>query len=223
MSLRRGHAFPVEPVCIAHNQQSPHVTIVQDLHRKLERIHAKPVVLWDTANQRGWLTNGTSALLHLTLASVEKGDNPFASTYDLRKADITQRETNTENAAAYILLDERNLRLQIRSHLGQPVYLQDRVEDILYLLDLMMDQQTVALEKNNSSSSLGMLEGWDFRDVVNAAPDILHPRTFMLDKDCSGWLQLLKDTYAVTLFGEDFGEYTSLSTRIYVKNGPPYL
>ena len=156
-SLRRGHTFPAELICIVHNQQSPALTVVQDLHRKLERIHAKPVVLWDTTNQRDWLTNGTSALLYLTLVSVEKGDNPFTSTYDLRKTDITQHERNTANAAARILLDEQNLKLQIRSHFGQPVYLQDRVEDILYLLDLMMDQQTRAVEKNNFS--LSVLEG----------------------------------------------------------------
>ena len=51
--------------------------------------------------------------------------------------------------------------------------------------------------------------------MVNAAPDILHPRVFQLDKDCSGWLQLLKDTYAVTIFGEDFGElYSPLNSDL---------
>ena len=170
------------------------------------RLHARPVVLWDVENQRGWLTNGSSALLHLVLTSVEPGDddNPFTARYCLRKTDIRQRVVNTEMAAAWILLDEHNLKLPVLEHDSQSTYLQERIEDICLILELIIEHQIATLANNTSTANV--LEGWDFIDVANISRDPLCPRFIVPEKDCSGWMTLLKDTNAITLFGNNFGE-----------------
>ena len=210
-TLHRGHRIPVGTICIADKKHSPSSTALQDYAARLERVNARPVVLWDLDNKRGWLVNGASALLHLIFASVEKDEGPFASAYCFRKSDIIQVETNTEDAAAYTLMNEQNLKLQVRTHLGKSTSLQDRAEDILFLLELIMEEQIIALQE--SKSPISTLEGWEFVDIASSAPDILYSTAFTPDKDSSGWLRMLEDSTAITLFGNNFGEiFSSLDT-----------
>ena len=201
--LRRGQTYALENVCIADSKDRPRRTSTQSLQERLKRLHMRPVVLWDDDDKRGWLTNGTSALLHLTLASVENTGGPFDS-YCLRKDEIKQKEKSTVNTAALILLDERNWKLPIQWDGKKPVYFRDRVEDLYFLLDFAIEHQITSLSNRRISS--GILEGWDFMDMAGMAIDPLNPRAFPLTKDCCGWMSFLEDSKAITLFGRSFGD-----------------
>lgn len=89
---------------------------------------------------RGWLTNGTSALLHLAFASIDKDANSvFSSAFCFQRSDIIRPNQYAEDSAARTLLDERNLDLVILRHGDELVRFGDRVKDILYILRSMIE------------------------------------------------------------------------------------
>ena len=203
-SLRRGQRHPTETICIADSKDNPRCTAKKSFHERLKRMHIRPIVLWDADGQRGWLTNGTSALLHLVLMSVENDGSPFNSAYCLRKAEIKQQKPHVESAAAHILLDARNWKLPILDDGEHTFVFRDRIEDLYFLLDLAIEYQIMATANSKVISSI--LEGWNFMDMADMAHDPIKPKVYSLDKDCCGWMNFLQDTNAVTLFGNDFGE-----------------
>ena len=211
-SLRRGVRYQVEDVLIPDSKERPRRSYSQSFIEKLKWIHQRNVVLWDAGDRRGWLINGTSALLHAVLASLECDQNdPFASASRFRKEQLRRPEEHNENSAARILGDEFNLGLNISTHGEETASLKDRIEDIYFLMQLMIEYQILASEKINSL--LGYLEGWEFMDLANSAQDPLYPRVFLPDKDCIGWMNLLKETCAITLFGRDFGDIIEPANR----------
>jgi hypothetical protein len=74
-------------------------------------------MLWDESEKRGWLVNGTSALLHLTRASLEADGNPndkFKSVFLFDSKSIKEAETGcTSTSAVKVLLNRENMRLAI--------------------------------------------------------------------------------------------------------------
>ncbi|KAL9087250.1 MAG: hypothetical protein Q9165_006744 [Trypethelium subeluteriae] len=86
-----------------------------ELIPKLQWLHAKYMVLWDEADERGWLVNGTSALLHLLRASLEYNKNDsFQSAFLYHSEDWEEAPvTHATDSAVRVLLNRSNLELKI--------------------------------------------------------------------------------------------------------------
>lgn len=79
---------------------------------KLMWIETQHVVLWGEGDHRGWLVNGTSALLHLTRASLQHySTGDFRKALGFRPGDMTtvaDEEAHRPEAASEILADDHN-------------------------------------------------------------------------------------------------------------------
>lgn len=200
-----------------------------DYERKLRSISGKFVVFWDEMDKRGWLVNGTSALLHLARSYLlheptKDSRDPLVleepSEDRLYKSDTAfQILTNESNREMEIHMNEVRKERKVTRKKGQPdevvdertytFYLfQDLVWDLHNLLEKMMDYQRGRDVQNGLRLKCSIrqhIDGWHFNDVVNASGDIF-PRVTTLDAMGDGWLDLMSKVGAVTLFGEGFGE-----------------
>jgi hypothetical protein len=81
---------------------------------KLQLLDSKYVVLWDDASKRGWLVNGSSALLHLIRAKLSftlRGN--FSSQLIFNPTKMVDNETGKPNSAIEVLLDQQNRLLDV--------------------------------------------------------------------------------------------------------------
>ncbi|KAI9677140.1 MAG: hypothetical protein M1822_008249 [Bathelium mastoideum] len=198
---------------------------------KLEWIHEKFFVFWDERAKRGWLVNGSSALLHLLRAALKRKENgPFRSLLLYKAGSISEAaERRTTESAIRVLTNEDNLRLKIyrdktefdqktvRKGAGEPeliseekesfFYMQDLVEDIYNVLEKMITHQADVASKNGLSLKCRLrkhIDGWSFNDIIENRD--CKPGVVTLQSMGKGWVDLLDDLGAITLYGEDFGE-----------------
>jgi hypothetical protein len=181
----------------------------------LRDIHQRYVVLWDETERRGWLINGTTALLHLLRASLEsRKTDQLNFIFEFRSDDIQEARlpytarsplevlTNSSNRALKVYKQGSNTDDQADTLLGYQI-------DALYdTLEKLMDHQELFVEKHRQRpghEAFAYLEGWDFKDVaVNAR--VLSPRTATFDTPGKSWPALVQSVGAVTLFGRGFGD-----------------
>ncbi|KAJ5639366.1 purine and uridine phosphorylase [Penicillium longicatenatum] len=189
-----------------------------DYMEKLSWINKQYVLMWDVGGKRGWLVNGSCALLHLLLASIDfNRTDPLSSAFRLDKTSIKgPKKPFTSRSATEVLLNPDNLSLEIYhaqdGEPGQraipPVRIRHRVNLLYSMLEKMMDHQEEIL--GGSSEALrdmprGRLEGWDFKDLATHE-DPLYPRVCKLASKGKGWVDLSRAVRAITLFGNGFGE-----------------
>ena len=107
---------------------------------KLHWIHKKYVIFWDEEDKRGWLVNGTSALLHLLRASLRLNTvDDFSFALMCKPEDLKEASTpHTTKSAIRVLMDEENK--------GLPIYV-DKVDTY--------DEETTKIDGN---STLGIPE-----------------------------------------------------------------
>ncbi|OAP62831.1 hypothetical protein AYL99_02058 [Fonsecaea erecta] len=197
---------------------------------KLSWISKKYVVLWDVDYQRGWLINGSSALLHLLRASLEfNKTDELESAFVFRSEDLIEASRPyTASSAMAVLLNPVNLKLDIYrgreeqtsdhtrttespdvlNNSGGHVRLQDRVERLYNLLEKIIDHQVNMAGRNGENLRAAprkYLEGWDFKDLATNE-DPLYPRVCKLRSMGKGWVDFTRAIHAVTLFGSGFGE-----------------
>jgi nucleoside phosphorylase len=180
--------------------------------RKLKWISRRLVILWDVDTKRGWLLNGTTALLHLVRASLEHDSkDKFSSQFLFQAHDMEeapQRAACGSNSAIDVLLSDLNRKLRIYPEKDGYIYFEDRVEHLHGLLAQMIDHQDHALrsyDPRSANLSRASLEGWDFRDLVSDM-DPVHPRTITLGTLGMAWIELARSLNAITLVGRGFGE-----------------
>ncbi|KAL4940359.1 hypothetical protein BDV06DRAFT_22677 [Aspergillus oleicola] len=183
--------------------------------RKLKWISKKFVVLWDEDSKRGWLINGTSALLHLVRASLEHDSkDKFSSEFLFQIDDLQEAPLHAaykSDSAIGVLLNRANRSLKIYAEKDGNVLFEDRVEHYFRLLEQAMDHQvnvsgSYANAQNRSANvSRAYLEGWDFHDLVTDL-DPVYPRVADLSKFGMGWIEFARSLHAVTLVGREFGE-----------------
>lgn len=96
---------------------------------KLKWISKKFVVLWDEEDKRGWLINGTSALLHLLRASLEHDSIDKFNSEFLFKPEQMQEpsEPHEPDSAIEVLLNPINKKLKIYPEREDFLRLEDRV------------------------------------------------------------------------------------------------
>lgn len=186
---------------------------------KLRWIHAKYVILWDEKDKRGWLVNGTGALLHLLQASlVYESDSPFNSVFlspseKWKEASVTHKS----DSALRILLDQSNMKLRMfpekpeswdeQSDKQRFYCVGDRVEELYDTLEKIIEHQAGANGKDGIDMDLNprrRLEGWEFLDIAKSR-DPFHPRVETFPTIGFGWVNLAHEINAVTLFGREFG------------------
>ena len=195
----------------------PHVA--RDPYKaRLFWISRKYVVLWDVECKRGWLVNGTSALLHLLRASLE-----FNKTDDLKFHFLFKPERFNEATSPYtitsameVLMNPANLNLELYAESGQDestptkghFRLRDRVDLLHSILEKIIDYQIEIAGRNGEgfkSIARRDLEGWDFKDIATNE-DPIYPRAVKLKAAGKGWVDFTRAIQAITLFGRGFGD-----------------
>ncbi|KAG5654894.1 hypothetical protein KAF25_005851 [Fusarium avenaceum] len=177
---------------------------------QLKWISTKFVLFWDEQDKRGWLINGTSALLHVVRASlVYDSTDKFRSAFLFKSGDLRESpKPFTPDSAIDMLIDSKNLRLNLYPEKDGHIVFKDRVDQFYNLLEKMLDHQT-DITRHNGGSLMGkprkFLEGWDFKDLATSR-DPLHPRVASIHAAGKGWVDLMRALHAVTLIGRDFGE-----------------
>jgi nucleoside phosphorylase len=181
--------------------------------RRLKWISTKFVLLWDTLDERGWLVNGTSALLHVVRASLfHASKDPFRSAFLFRNTDMEEAETPfTANSAVEVLISKhnRNLRLyEDDDEEGGHILLKTQIDHFYSLLEKLIDHQADVSSDDNRQlpdRPRRYLEGWDFEDLVTDC-DPLRPRVATIQPIGKGWVDFVRDIHAVVLLGRGFGD-----------------
>jgi nucleoside phosphorylase len=178
--------------------------------RKLRWIAQKFVVLWDEGGKRGWLVNGTSALLHLVRAAMKQASEDHFKSYLLFDPGQLQesRRSHEPTAAVDVLMDPSNRALKVYQEKDDYIRFENQVEHFYDLLEKIIDHQYDAVQKrglNYSNIPRAYLEGWDFHELAVEA-DPVHPRVAILESIGKSWVDFTRSIYAVTLFGHGFGE-----------------
>ncbi|KAL7918478.1 hypothetical protein ACQKWADRAFT_316483 [Trichoderma austrokoningii] len=198
---------------------------------KLEWIHKKFVVLWDERYKRGWLVNGTTALLHLSRAALRrKQESPFRSLLLFKHGSLEEAaERFTAESAVHVLTNEHNMKLKIYRDKSQHservlwkgtdkesvVYeekenfyrFQDLIDDLYNVLEKMVEYQNHITNKDGVSLKCRIrkhLDGWEFDDIIENQD--CRPSVATLEAMGYGWVNLVAEIGAVTLLGKDFGE-----------------
>ncbi|KAF4442817.1 hypothetical protein F53441_11645 [Fusarium austroafricanum] len=177
---------------------------------QLKWISSKFVLLWDEQDKRGWLINGTSALLHVVRASLAyDSTDKFKSAFLFKSADLEESQKPfTPDSAIDMLINSKNLGLNLYPEKDGYIVLKHRIDQFYNLMEKMLDHQTGITRRSNESMMAKprrYLEGWDFKDLATSR-DPLHPRVATLESAGKGWVELTRALHAVTLVGSGFGE-----------------
>ncbi|RYO94041.1 hypothetical protein DL766_004096 [Monosporascus sp. MC13-8B] len=174
---------------------------------RLKWISTKFVLLWDEGDKRGWLINGTSALLHLVRASLgHDATDKFKSAFLFKNDDIQESsEPFKAESAVEVILDPRNTGLKIYPEKHGYILLEDRIEHFYNILEKLIDHQSDVAGANMSDKPRRYLEGWDFRDLATQR-DSFYPRVATLQTRGKSWADFTRAIQAITLVGRGFGE-----------------
>lgn len=142
MSLSGGKFVTAGVSCAISTKDRPAHLTVDGYIPKLRSIDQKLVVLWDEADKRGYLVNGTSALLHLVrIALHHHSKDKFAKAFRWKPSMM-----NESASVIDVLIDEENRSLVINT-----------------------DKPTVSAETDVQGGSLTTKVKWDaytFQDLV---------------------------------------------------------
>ncbi|CAH0047215.1 unnamed protein product [Clonostachys solani] len=188
------------PVHVARNGYIP----------KLQWLSTKLVLLWDEQDKRGWLINGTSALLYLVRSSLEHNSrDKFRSAFIFKKEDLKESPNPyTADSANDVLINEENCALKLYKENNHFLLLQGRIEHYFNILEKLIDHQSDISEDsevNMQDRTRGDLEGWDFKDLATNR-DPLYPRVSHLEASGKAWVDFARSAQVITLFGKGFGE-----------------
>ena len=177
---------------------------------RLKWISSKFVLLWDEGDKRGWLINGTSALLHIVRASLAHDSNDkFQSAFLFKSEDL--QESNrpfTADSAIDVLINSKNLGLRLYPEKDGYLVLESRIDHFYNVLEKLIDHQTDIggdCGVNLSEKPRRHLEGWDFEDLATNR-DPLYPRMAILGPPAKGWVDFTRAIHTVTLVGRFFGD-----------------
>lgn len=179
---------------------------------QLKWLDGKFVLLWDELDKRGWLINGTSALLHVVRASLaHDSSDKFSSMFLFKGEDLQEASIPFTTASAVkVLANPRNLNMKLYSEDSGDVILKSRINHFYRALEKLIDhQRDICMRRSNGlrHKTRKHLEGWDFDDLARSpSQDTLHPRVATLQASGKGWVDFTRSIHAVTLLGRGFGE-----------------
>lgn len=151
---------------------------------RLQWIATKHVLLWDESEKRGWLVNGTSALLHIVRASLAYNNkDKFNFAFIFRESSFQESATPfTADSAIDMLINPKNLALKLYREKDGYLLLESRIEYFYNILEKLIDHQAdIAGERgvNMADKPRRYLEGWEFNDLAMSR-DPLYPRVASL-------------------------------------------
>lgn len=203
---------------------------------QIRQVLTKYVVFYDINEHRAWLVDGATALLHIVRASLVADEkNGFRLLHknhdilvegDFSNTSVVRTLTNEQNMhmTLYEQPGEEDSKTETKHIQGgsdpaktevtvtyKATYYRfsDRVNLVYSVLDDIFNHQS-DMSSNGvglkvSASPLQQLEGFDFKDISNGVKT-LHPKTLSLGWKGLGWVDLLRDLHAITLFGRGFGD-----------------
>lgn len=177
---------------------------------RLQWIATKYVLLWDESEKRGWLVNGTSALLHIVRASLAYSNtDKFNFAFIFRKSGFQESaKPFTADSAIDMLINPKNLALKLYREKDGFLLLESRIEYFYNILEKLIDHQAdIAGERgvNMADKPRRFLEGWEFNDLAMSR-DPLYPRVASIEPRGKSWIDFTRAIHAVTLFGRGFGD-----------------
>ncbi|OJD31221.1 pfs domain protein [Diplodia corticola] len=198
---------------------------------QVEHISHNFVLLCDAGDERAWLADGASALLHLVRTSLFRDrTGRRSSEFLFNLGDMKDAEhISPARYAISVLTDRHNKALKLfpdgeketheweatdygmisRVTKKEPTYtlFQDRVECQMHILEQILEHQTGASVpgKRLRLTLRKYLGGYDFMDVATSL-NPLCPRVKPIDDAGKGWMDFVKSIQAVTLFARGFGE-----------------
>lgn len=198
----------------------------------LQWISTKYVVLWDEEEKKGWLINGTSALLHLVRTSLKHySEDDFSSAFLFDASKMEDQMDHKPNSAVRVLISDQNRDLEIylgsRERFDQEESTQtdgsggdikstrkrgyflfeDLVKQHLNNLEQIIDYQRRSATQDGVKVKMRVrkhLEGWDFAEL--ATDHDPYARVATLQAMGYGWVDFVRSIGAVVLFGRGFGE-----------------
>lgn len=174
--------------------------------RKLKWISKKYVLLWDEADKRGWLVNGTSALLHLVCATLKQDKRDGfqgVSLFEMSKVQWAKQPYQPRSALE-VLLNQSNLQLRVYPEKDGYTRLQDHIESHFDTLEKIIDHQHAIMQEFPSLEiSRASLEGWDFNDLISER-DPIYPRVSVMNSHGKSWIDFTRSIHVVTLLGRGF-------------------
>jgi hypothetical protein len=202
---------------------------------QLRWMATKYVVLWDDVAHRGWLVNGTSALLHLVRASLEHYlTDDFSSLCLFDTSKLEESAHRKPNSAIEVLTNAQNMGLEIfpgktdrfdqevlnetgpstdperskKQKKGDGYFLfEDLVEQTYRKLELIMAYQTYKAGENGKNLKVRVRKHLEGWDFADLAMDYdPHPRVATLQAFGYGWVDFVRSIDAISLFGCGFGD-----------------
>lgn len=181
----------------------------------LDWVSDQPVVFHDVGDRRAWLVDGPSALLHLVRASIERDRDREAYGSYWEFDGSLQGDSPLK-----ILSDRENLDTALYhdpDETAVPYTFRDRVREVVHNLELLVDYQVLSTKKDGywisktGAASLKHAVGWDFWDVAKP-PHVVSNRTHCLRVWGRGWVDYIRHTGAMVIFGSGFGELIRAET-----------
>jgi len=203
--------------------------------QKLRWIRQRYFTLWDVKDNRGWLVDGASTLLHLLRASLHQSSNDdFSSEFLFDESKFCEaKQPFRAGAALEVLLNRTNRALDLYREeektevVERPLpgggtefvphirvrttTIQDRIEELYETLEKLVDHKhRVEASYKGVDAKIRLrdhLEGWDFVDLAGDR-DPFHLKVTTLPSCAASmtWVDYTRAIPSVTLFGEGFGE-----------------
>lgn len=218
-SVFRGMVIKGGPSFHVGSKDKPIKLIRDGFVPRLRWLSNKLVLLWDEEDKRGWLVNGTTALLHLVRASLahERNDG-FESELLFKPENLRESANPFRNTSAVDVLQNRhNRQITLYAEDDHSVLLKTRINHFLDIMEKLIDHQADISRHNEgdlSRSPKGLLECWDFEDLAKSpATDEIHPRVARLETAGKGWVDFIRATDSVTLAGCGFGDLIRPASR----------
>ena len=169
------------------------------------------VVLWDEEDKRGWLVNGTSALLHVLRASLEYEREKLIEigipTQQLKLNEA--KEPYKPRSAICVLLDDDNQKIRTSHDPSDRTELKSVIKALYNIFEQIIEHQIRVYGPIGSILTQVQprqyLEGWDFKKLATDQVQIV-PCVAELNAAGRSWVDLTRDIRAVTIFGRGFGE-----------------
>jgi hypothetical protein len=190
-----------------------------DYPTRLRWVAAQPIVFYDVSDQRAWLVDGASALLHLVRVSLHLDETDRRSSYEWVFAKLKEIGSNSAESSATLetLKDWDNLDLPIyvknvSSRSGRRVReyatFGDRVNQILHWLEVLVDRE-IHLTSGGGIRIAQTLDrrkaisGFDTHDILRTlGPFGSRVKRFDSGADA---IELVSSMGALTIFGSGFG------------------
>lgn len=215
--------------------KSPMIMRSPSYFESLNSLSSSYVVLYDTSDQRAWLSNGVHTLLHLVRASLREDQKGLFGDECLLNHSLLEEDPDHANPEATIrfLRSRRNLEQPVfpaldETHTEQTtpagggpskmihhrtsttVRLKDRVTQVMEVLWQLIDHQaTLNLYASGAPIRLprSKLEGYRFMEVASRRQ--VTPRVVHLRAfggAGKSWVDFIRAIRGVVLFGDGFGE-----------------